>query len=137
VAQAILDQVETGGGEARIRLDPGHLGEVVIHVRTHGAHVEVSVQAEQPQAQQLLRDNANDLSALLVQRGLSLSDLNVGQGSGNAHQQGERPSWMATPRGNNGDFANILGVDPNSTAIERHNRLRGAYNPDGAHLYRI
>ncbi|OAI42761.1 hypothetical protein AYO38_02870 [bacterium SCGC AG-212-C10] len=139
VAQTVLDKVEAGGGEARIRLDPGNLGEVVIHVRTHGSHVEVSVQAETPQAQQLLRDSATELNALLVQRGLSLADLNIGGGQGNGGQnpQDGQPSWMRNGRGNSNDFANILGIDSTAGAIDRHNRLRGAYNPDGAHIYRI
>ena len=135
IARTVIETVETGGGEARIHLDPVDLGEVTIHVHTDGAEVRVDVRAERPEAMQLLRDHTHDLSALLGDRGLNLSDVNVGLGRGNGgqpfaeHQQGrERP--LA------GEFAAIFGT-PEAPSLERHHRLRAAYNPDGAHIYRV
>ena len=135
VATTVIEQVEAGGGEARIHLDPVDLGEITIHVRTHKDGVEVQIRAERAEAAQLLRDHTQDLSQLLGQRGLNLSDVNVGLGRGNGQhgwgqdgQPGHRPAA--------GEFASILHGD-GPLPLERHQRLRAAYNPDGSHLYRI
>lgn len=135
VARTVIERLERGGGEARIHLDPAGLGEVTIHVHTQGDHVRVEVHAERQEAAQLLRDHTQDLSTLLGDRGLNLSDVNVGLGRGNSEQawgqderQGNRPAT--------GEFASILGVGETS-ALETHNRLRAAYNPDGALVYRV
>jgi flagellar hook-length control protein FliK len=135
VANTVIERVEAGGGEARIHLDPAGLGEVTIHVHTDGDAVRIDVRAERHEAAQLLRDHTQDLSSLLGERGLNLSDVNVGLGRGNAGQ-----AWEQDARPQNrpatGEFAGILGFDE-PVAVETHNRLRAAYNPDGAHVYRI
>jgi flagellar hook-length control protein FliK len=136
VSRAVLDQVSRGDGEARIQLDPAELGAVTIRVKTEGDHVRVEIHAERAEAMNLLRDNSADLSSLLGSRGLNLSDVYVGLGGhsarnaqdGDQQQRGERPA--------NGQFAAILGTGE-VPAVELHNRLRTAYNPDGAHSYRV
>jgi flagellar hook-length control protein FliK len=133
VATTVIEQIEAGGGEARIHLDPVDLGEVTIHVRTEGDTVSIEVRAERPEAAQLLRDHTQDLSQLLGSRGLNLSDVNVGLGRGNAGEWGQDAQPQNRVPG--GEFANILGGD--ATPLETHNRLRAAYNPDGAHMYRV
>jgi len=135
VATTVIETVEAGGGEARIHLDPADLGEVVIHVHTDGDTVTVDVRAERQEAAQLLRDHTRDLSGLLGERGLNLADVNVGLGRGDAGQawgQERRDETRVQP----GQFAAIFGGDE-PAAVETHNRLRAAYNPDGAHLYRV
>lgn len=136
VATAVIESVEAGGGEARIHLDPAGLGEVTIHVQTDGDAVRIDVRAERQEAANLLRDHTQDLSSLLGERGLNLSDVNVGLGRGNAEQ-----AWGQDSRPENrpasGEFASILGLDEEPASIERHQRLRAAYNPDGAHLFRV
>lgn len=135
VARTVIERIETGGGEARIHLDPAGLGEVTIHIHTQGDHVRVEVHAERQEAAQLLRDHTQDLSTLLGDRGLNLSDVNVGLGRGDSQQ-----AWgQDEPRPNRptaGEFAGILGVGE-TAALETHNRLRAAYNPDGALVYRV
>lgn len=134
VATTVIEQVEAGGGEARIHLDPVDLGEVTIHVRTHHDGVEVQIRTERAEAAQLLRDHTQDLSQLLGQRGLNLSDVNVGLGRGNG--QGGWGQDGQQQRHTGGEFASILnGGEP--APIERHQRLRATYNPDGAHMYRV
>jgi flagellar hook-length control protein FliK len=136
VSRAVLEQVGRGDGEARIHLDPAELGAVTIRVKTEGDHVRVEVHAERAEAMNLLRDHSADLSSLLGSRGLNLTDVYVGLGGHGAHnsqggdqqQRGERPA--------NGQFAAILGAGE-APAIELHNRLRTAYNPDGAHSYLV
>ncbi len=135
VASAVIERVEAGGGEARIHLEPLELGEVTIHVRTDGDEVRIEIRAERPDAARLLRDHTQDLSSLLGSRGLNLSDVNVGVGGGNAgglfENQREQPRPVA------GEFAAVLGMDSDPSPAGRHNRLRAAYNPDGALLYRV
>lgn len=134
VASAVIERVEAGGGEARIHLEPLELGEVTIHVRTDGDEVRIEIRAERPDAARLLRDHTQDLASLLGSRGLNLSDVNVGVGGGNAGSLFE--SRKDQPRPVAGEFAAVLGLDDPSSA-SRHNRLRAAYNPDGALLYRV
>lgn len=135
VARAVLERVEAGGGEARIHLDPADLGEVTIHVQTDADGVRIEVRAERPEAMQLLRDHTHDLSSLLGERGLNLSDVNVGLGRGDSGQAwGQETRRQDRPA--TGEFASIFGT-PETAALESHNRLRAAYNPDGAYIYRI
>lgn len=136
VASTVFESVEVGATDARLRLDPAEMGEVVIHIQSDGdGGIRVEIRAERPEAAQLLRDHTQDLSQLLGDRGLNLSDVNVGLGRGNNEQGG-----FAEERNNNqpanGEFASILGLDEPASAA-RHNRLRSAYNPDGAHSYRV
>lgn len=135
VASAVIERVDAGGGEARIHLEPLELGEVVIHVHTDGDEVRIDVRAERPDAARLLRDHTQDLSSLLGSRGLNLSDVNVGVGGGNAG--GFFESRFEQPRPVAGDFAAVLGLDDAPSSAGLHNRLRAAYNPDGALLYRV
>ena len=135
VARTVIERVERGGGEARIHLDPAGLGEVTIHVHTQGDHVRVDVHAERQEAAQLLRDHTQDLSTLLGERGLNLSDVNVGLGRGQSDQTwGQEQAQRNRP--NAGEFASIFGAG-DGAALETHNRLRAAYNPDGAMVYRV
>jgi hypothetical protein len=137
VAHAIIEKVEDGGGEARIRLDPPELGEVTIHVKITGDHVRVDVHAERPEAMQLLRDHTVDLSSLLGGRGLDLSDVYVGLGGRQAPDTGDNQLTGGRERRADGsEFASIIGIDE-APATGVHNRLRAAYNPDGTHVYRI
>lgn len=110
----MLEAIESGGGEARIHLQPRELGDVVIHVRTHGDRVEVMVQAERSEAVNVIREHAQDLTGLLGQSGLNLADLNVSLGM---QQQGRGWRGEPTPLPNNrlrddSEFAAVLGTDP-------------------------
>ncbi|MGE3073763.1 MAG: flagellar hook-length control protein FliK [Dehalococcoidia bacterium] len=135
VARAVIERVETGGGEARIHLHPVELGEVTIRVHTDGDTVRVAIHAERREAMNILRDHTQDLSTLLGERGLNLSDVNVGFGRGNGSQ-----TWADEQRQQNrpvaGAFASVMGIEKDAP-IERHQRLRAAYNPDGAHFFRV
>ncbi len=136
VATAVIERVEAGGGEARIRLEPAGLGEITIRLHARHDAVHVDVHAETPEAVQLLRDAAADLASLLGQRGMNLAGLNVGLGT----RQGEAGGWEREPQQRpaprDGEFAAILGID-DPAAAARHQRLRAAYNPDGSLLYRV
>ncbi|MBI5947937.1 MAG: flagellar hook-length control protein FliK [Chloroflexi bacterium] len=137
VGRAVLERIEQGGGEARLHLEPADLGSVTIHVQAHGDRVTIDIHAERGEAMQILRDHTQDLSQLLGGRGLHLSDVSVGLGGGHSQsqQQGEQ---QGSPRNepSPGGFASVLGIEP-AAEVGRHNRLRAAYNPDGAHVYRV
>jgi hypothetical protein len=135
VARAVIEKLEQGGGEVRIRLDPPELGRVSIHVRIEGDRVQVTVQAERADAMNLLRQHSLDLSTLLGSRGLNLTDVNVGLG-GRQTPGGPGAETSNDTDSEDGQFAEMLGIDA-TPAVERHNRLQATYNPDGRHLYRV
>ncbi len=137
VAQTIIDQAGKGGGQARIHLNPAELGDVTIQVHADGDHIRIQVHADRPEAMNLLRDHTADLSNLLGSRGLNLSDVFVGLGgqhAGGSHAGEQQQHFGA--RTNNGEFASLMGAGE-PLSIDTHNRLRSAYNPDGALSYRI
>ncbi len=135
VASAVIEHIEQGGGEARIQLNPVELGEVTIKVKIAGDRVQLAIHAERPEAVLALRNHTVDLSALLGGRGLDLADVFVGQGDGRAQGQAEPAPWRRRRVETDG-FAALLTVD-DAAGIQHYNRLRAAYNPDGAHFYRV
>lgn len=137
VGEAIVQKVELGGGEARLTLRPEALGEVVLHIHTDGDRVRVEIHAERAEAANLLRDHTEDLSQLLGQRGLNLTDVYVGLGGqGSNNQQDGLPAWARPREQADGSFASLMGIEEPSPA-GRSNRLRSVYNPDGAMSYRV
>lgn len=137
VGRTIIEKVDQGGGEARLTLRPEALGEVVLHIHTEGDRVRVEIRAEHAEAANLLRDHTEDLSQLLGQRGLTLTDVYVGLGGqGSNNQQNESPAWAQPRQQADNSFASLLGIDEPGAA-DRSNRLRSAYNPDGAMSYRV
>jgi flagellar hook-length control protein FliK len=137
VAGAVIDRVVEGGGEARLRLDPPDLGEVLIHVRVEGGHVHVDVHADSPEAVQLLKDSTPNLSSLLGERGLGLADVSVDHRGRDGHQQpGAQDASGNRGRRDDGSFAALLGIDAGADT-RQHNRIRAAYNPDGVFVYRV
>jgi hypothetical protein len=136
-SQVVVEVIDQGGGEARLHMKPAELGEVTIRLQIDGTDVRLQVHAERPEAMQLLREHRLDLTNLLGDRGLDLSELYVGLGG--------RDSPGTEDRGNSGppnrlhgssEFAHLLGFDP-EPSLDNYQRLRAAYNPDGAHVYRI
>ena len=136
LATTVIERVESGGGEARIHLEPAGLGEITIHLHARHDAVHLDVHAETPEAVQLLRDAATDLSSLLGQRGLNLAGLDIGLGSRSGGGSPWTPDTPPRPQAAPGQFAALLGID-DTAALAREQRLRAAYNPDGSLLYRI
>ncbi|MEO9254582.1 MAG: hypothetical protein ABI305_03515, partial [Tepidiformaceae bacterium] len=77
-----------------------------------------------------------DLSNLLGNRGLNLADVYVGLGGQQARDSQREQQQAFNNRPNNGEFSSLMGIDE-APAIERLNRLRSAYNPDGALSYLV
>jgi len=72
---------DEGGGVARIRLHPAHLGEVDVRVRLRGSAVEVTVIAAEAATRTALAEQRSALSAALGERALSMDAFDVRDGS--------------------------------------------------------
>ena len=136
VANAVVERLDNDGGEARIILDPPDLGEIVIKLHARGEHVHVEVIAQRADSLQVLKDGSPSLQTLLQDRGL---DMGTAQFTLSQHgQQGQQQTPDQAPVNTGNGFAQVLGIDePDDTANLNYNRLRAAYNPDGAHFYRV
>lgn len=74
-------QIETlsnsGGGTARLRLNPPHLGEVQIQVRMRGERVDVQIQTEEIAARSALLDAGSSLVDALASKSLRVEQFDV------------------------------------------------------------
>ncbi|MBS1958654.1 MAG: flagellar hook-length control protein FliK [Bdellovibrionales bacterium] len=66
-------------GEIKIRLKPDHLGELSMSVRNHGSQVSIRIQAENPEAKQIIESSLNSLRDSLSQQNLTVTRLEVTQ----------------------------------------------------------
>lgn len=89
----------SGGGEMRIKLNPGNLGELMIRVSTDGNHVGLKVQASDSGAKKILEESISSLKDSLAGQNLSLGrvDISVAQpASQSAHADANgQNSWQA------------------------------------------
>lgn len=136
VLEAVITQVDAGGGEARLELRPAELGEVTLHITTAGDHVDVAIVAERPSALALLRGHSDALAGLLEERGLNLGNLSLAFGHGAGQRAQHEQGVPRRVRGETG-FGALLGIESDPGAVSRHQRLRSAYNPDGAYSFRV
>jgi flagellar hook-length control protein FliK len=77
IVKAIRLQWRQGLGEARIRLEPEHLGEVQISMRVQGGAVTAVVQAENPTVQGWIEARHQELRSALSEQGLRLQRFEV------------------------------------------------------------
>jgi hypothetical protein len=77
VVRAVQLQWRQGVGEARLRLQPEHLGEVAITLRVEHGHVSATVRADSPVAAEWIRLHHADLQSSLASQGLDLESLDV------------------------------------------------------------
>jgi flagellar hook-length control protein FliK len=81
LVQSIRLQWARGGGDAVIRLEPGHFGEVRIAVRVESGQVAARLQVEAPAAREWLQNNQIWLRQSLSEHGLTLERLEVSESS--------------------------------------------------------
>jgi flagellar hook-length control protein FliK len=81
LVRAIRTQFRDGVGEARIRLNPEHLGEVRIDIKIEGDLVSARLQVERPEVRQAIEAESHSLRLHLARQGLTLEDLTVTEGS--------------------------------------------------------
>jgi flagellar hook-length control protein FliK len=77
IIQSIRVQMQNGGGQATIRLDPAHLGELTVSVRVDQGTVNAQLHADTPQVRAWIQQHAQDLRGALEQQGLRLGQMAV------------------------------------------------------------
>jgi flagellar hook-length control protein FliK len=77
IVRAMHLQMRGGVGEARVQLDPQHLGAVSVALRVQGTMVTAVISAEQPAVRQWLETHEHTLRQALVEQGLDLHRLLV------------------------------------------------------------
>ena len=77
IVQAIRFQLVRGGGEATIRLEPRHFGELSITVRVDHGQVTARVQAESPVVREYLQSHQGMLRDSLADQQLTLGKLEI------------------------------------------------------------
>jgi flagellar hook-length control protein FliK len=77
IVQAIRLQITRHGGEATIRLEPKHLGELSITVRVDQGQVSARLQAESPVVREYLQSHQNLLRDSLADQQLTLGKFEV------------------------------------------------------------
>ena len=80
LVRAMRTQFRDGMGEARIRLNPEHLGEVRIDIKIDGDRVSAVLQVERSDVRQAIEAQSHSLRSSLAAQGLNLEDLTVRQG---------------------------------------------------------
>jgi|GEM_PF-2943325 len=83
-----------GGGNARLRLHPPHLGEVQLNVRVRGTRVDVLIHAVEPAAQHAAAASRDMLGDALAQRDLRMGSFDVRADQGGSDSQGGASSGM-------------------------------------------
>jgi flagellar hook-length control protein FliK len=91
IVQSIRLVATRGGGEATIRLDPKHFGEVSISVRVDQGQVTARVQAESPVVREYLQSHQGLLRDSLSDQQLTLTKLDVAEPPADS-RNGERRS---------------------------------------------
>lgn len=92
LVRAMRIQLAGGVGEARIQLDPEHLGAVTVNLRVEGGVVSAVVTAEQSAVRQLIENQETSLRQALAEQGLLLGKLHVerdGRSPGERRSQGQ------------------------------------------------
>jgi flagellar hook-length control protein FliK len=89
LVRAMRLQLVGGVGEARIQLDPEHLGAVTVNLRVEGGVVSAVVTAEQSTVRQWIENHETSLRQALAEQGLLLGKLHVER---DGRPPGDRPS---------------------------------------------
>lgn len=77
MANSISGMSPSGGGEMRIRMNPGNLGELMIQVSTSGKNVGLKVQATDSGAKKIIEESLGALRDSLAQQSLALGRVDV------------------------------------------------------------
>jgi flagellar hook-length control protein FliK len=102
IVKAIRMQWKQGLGEARIRIEPEHLGEVHISLRVQAGAVTAVVRAENPTVQGWIETRQQELRGALDQQGLRLQRFEVVVDPEGRRQPRETPQDSPTRRNRRG-----------------------------------
>ena len=86
---AIRVQFDQGSGDARIRLNPGFLGGVIVGVQIDGSSVTASLQAASADVREWMRTNESMLRQALADQGLQLFRLVIVEEDAPASSDGQ------------------------------------------------
>lgn len=102
IVQAIRIQNDQGGGQARLRLNPGFLGGMTVDVRLDGNAVVAALQASSAEVREWIRTNEAALRQSLADQGLHLERLVVVDEDAPAQSDDDRkqgqPDQQPAPR---------------------------------------
>ena len=112
VSNGIASMKNAGGGEMRIKMNPGNLGELTIRVTTDGKDVGLKVQANDPAAKKVIEESLGSLRDSLASQSLSLGrvDVTVATSSANQSDLGQNSQQNSS---NHSAFAGFDGRNPN------------------------
>lgn len=83
-----IDQmVKTNRSTVRMQLYPEELGHINIKIVTTHAGVGITMVADNPATQEILKTDMNSLKQNMQEAGVQISDLNIGQGQNSSKQQ--------------------------------------------------
>jgi hypothetical protein len=112
VSNGIAGMSGAGGGEMRIKLNPGNLGELMIRVSTNGKDVGLKVQANDPAAKKVIEESLGALRDSLAQQSLALGRVDVTLASTAANSDmSQNP--QQNPSNAQNAFAGFDGRSPN------------------------
>jgi flagellar hook-length control protein FliK len=77
MVRAMRMQVTDGGGEARLQLNPEHLGQVTLTVKVEQGRVAAHIQAETADASRWIETHQSNLRSALEEQGLEVKELLV------------------------------------------------------------
>jgi flagellar hook-length control protein FliK len=79
IVQTIDLRAQNGGGEARVRLRPEYLGELMVKVTVERGIVTAELQAESSQVREWIERNELSLRQALGEHGLTLGELIISE----------------------------------------------------------
>lgn len=115
-----------GGGEIRMRLNPEHLGELNIRVRTENGQVGLQIHASDERARKVIEESISHLKDSMAAQQLTLGqiDLSVGNSAKDADVRQDQQQQR------NNAFGDLLGQD--SGRDSGRNAWSGASNGEGS-----
>jgi flagellar hook-length control protein FliK len=90
IVRAVRMQWTAAGGEATLRLEPEHLGQVTLTVRVERGSVTAHIQAETAEASHWIETHQQDLRNSLREQGLEVKDVVVTTNPDGRREQQER-----------------------------------------------
>jgi flagellar hook-length control protein FliK len=97
LVRSLKMQFHEGGGEARLRLDPEHLGPVTLTVKVEQGRVSAHVQTETADAGRWIESRQQELRSSLREQGLDVKDFVVSTDP-DGRRERERPQETSKPR---------------------------------------
>jgi flagellar hook-length control protein FliK len=91
IVQAMRVQMRNGIGEARVQLEPEHLGAVTVALRIERGQVTATINAETPAVRQWLDSHQSVLRDALAEHGLQLTRFVVNPDGASPEREQREP----------------------------------------------